>query len=230
MHHAQREERPLAPVLGGAHLLDGEARGCCPASSASARQRRSPSRQRGDQQPRRDAAGQLFEDEDRSADGSVESHGQSRARAGRLHHAAVFTFRAAGSAKPTTPKDAPICTVGPSRPSARPLPMASSPPKNFTGTTAAEAGSTSPLKTASTRCTPLPSAVGANLTTSRRARNAPAAPTQTGKQPADVGMLVRPHDHGGAPVVGEDEEIAEQAADNTDQHPAEDAGRHSLTG
>ena len=48
--------------------------------------------------------------------------------------------------------------------------MASSPPTNFTGTTMADAGSTSPLKTASTRCTPLPSAVGASLTTTSRAR------------------------------------------------------------
>ena len=45
---------------------------------------------------------------------------------------------------------APICTLGPSRPSASPDPIASSPPKNFTGNTLRGAGGTSWRNTAST--------------------------------------------------------------------------------
>ena len=56
---------------------------------------------------------------------------------------------------------APICTVGPSRPSAMPVPSANTPPMNLTGSTAARIGTTSPRIISSTRCTPLPEASGA---------------------------------------------------------------------
>ena len=57
--------------------------------------------------------------------------------------AAISVRRSRGVARsqppsiwPTAP---PICTVGPSRPSARPPPMASTPPANLTGSTRAHA-------------------------------------------------------------------------------------------
>ena len=44
----------------------------------------------------------------------------------------------------------PICTLGPSRPKARPLPMARTPPANLTGISRAGAGASEPWSTAST--------------------------------------------------------------------------------
>ena len=55
---------------------------------------------------------------------------------------------------------APIWTVGPSRPSASPEPIASIPPKNFTGTRPNGAGGISSRRTASTCGMPLPEACG----------------------------------------------------------------------
>ncbi len=53
---------------------------------------------------------------------------------------------------------APIWTLGPSRPSASPDPMANTPPTNFTGMTRNGACGSSPFNTASTRGIPLPDA------------------------------------------------------------------------
>jgi hypothetical protein len=55
---------------------------------------------------------------------------------------------------------APICTLGPSRPSASPEPMASHPPTNLTGSTLNGAGGSSSRSTASTWGMPLPDASG----------------------------------------------------------------------
>jgi hypothetical protein len=55
---------------------------------------------------------------------------------------------------------APICTLGPSRPSASPDPIASRPPTNLTGSTMIGAAGTSLRNTASTWGIPLPDASG----------------------------------------------------------------------
>ena len=85
------------------------------------------------------------------------------------------------------PMVAPICTVGPSRPSARPEPNARSPPTNFTGSTAAPGDTASPRTTASTCCTPLPAASGANRRTSQRERYAATAAKSAGASHPSVG-------------------------------------------
>ena len=53
---------------------------------------------------------------------------------------------------------APICTLGPSRPSASPEPIANTPPKNLIGINTSEAGGSSPRNTLSTWGMPLPEA------------------------------------------------------------------------
>ena len=86
---------------------------------------------------------------------------------------------------------APIWTLGPSRPSASPEPMASSPPKNLTGMRRYGAWGSAPLKTASTCGMPLPDACGEYRRTSQAARAAAVAPSaMTGKKPS-----VRPCAH-----------------------------------
>src|SRR6266853_1528143 len=70
---------------------------------------------------------------------------------------------------------APICTLGPSRPSASPEPIASSPPKNLTGIRRGGAGGTSPSSTASTWGMPLPEAGGEKRRTSQAATAAVTA-------------------------------------------------------
>jgi hypothetical protein len=70
---------------------------------------------------------------------------------------------------------APICTLGPSRPSTRPVPMESTPPRNFTGTSRAGAGGSLPSRTASVCGIPLPEACGANRRTSQAASAVTAA-------------------------------------------------------
>jgi len=64
---------------------------------------------------------------------------------------------------------APIWTVGPSWPSASPVPIASTPPKNFTGIRISGGCGCSSRSTASTSGMPLPFAPGANLRTSQAA-------------------------------------------------------------
>ena len=79
---------------------------------------------------------------------------------------------------------APICTVGPSRPRARPAPMASMPPRNFTGSRVNEAGGWSPFNTASTWGMPLPLAWGEIRCTSEAAMAvAPAVTLITAQNP-----------------------------------------------
>ena len=134
---AQQEEWPLAPVFGRAHCGTLKLEGI---AQHPAHQPHRNRRRRGlNQQPGSEVAGQLFEDEDRAADGSVEGDRESRAGAGRVDHAAVF-LSGSRNRENKVPNEAPICTVGPSRPSAKPGPMASNPPKNFTGTTAERCG------------------------------------------------------------------------------------------
>ena len=79
---------------------------------------------------------------------------------------------------------APICTLGPSRPSAMPEPIAESPPRNLTGSSFGGAGGSSPLSAASTCGMPLPDACGENRRTSQ-APNAAAAvhPATTSTKP-----------------------------------------------
>jgi len=82
---------------------------------------------------------------------------------------------------------APICTLGPSRPSANPAPIASSPPKNFTGISWAGAGGNSPVSTASTCGMPLPEAGGEKRRTSHAAiATAPALAATTNKKPTSL--------------------------------------------
>ena len=69
----------------------------------------------------------------------------------------------------------PICTDGPSRPKARPDPMASSPPTYLIGRIRKRPGSVRPSTTASTRGMPLPSACGSTRCTSHAAAVVPAA-------------------------------------------------------
>ncbi len=143
--------------------------------------------------------------------------------------AASITFRSSScrtTKRPTKePSEAPICTVGPSRPSARPDPIASKPPKNLIRTIECGAGFTSPLNTASTLWTPLPSADGAKRTTRSRARAAPNKPKRERREPANVRPSVRPKYQQVTQVVGSDEEVAEGAADDSDQNSRENAGR-----
>ena len=56
---------------------------------------------------------------------------------------------------------APICTVGPSRPSERPAPMPSTPPTNFTGISRSARSGRTPSRTAFKCGMPLPPASGA---------------------------------------------------------------------
>jgi len=79
---------------------------------------------------------------------------------------------------------APICTLGPSRPSASPAPIANSPPTNFTGISRGGGGGSSPLRTASTWGIPLPEAGGEKRRTSHAAIvTAPAQPMTTNTNP-----------------------------------------------
>ena len=73
---------------------------------------------------------------------------------------------------------APICTLGPSRPSARPEPMASTPPTNLTGIRRYGACGSAPLRTASTCGMPLPDAWGEYRRTSQAATAVAAAQMQ----------------------------------------------------
>jgi hypothetical protein len=75
-----------------------------------------------------------------------------------------------------------MCTVGHSRPSTSPEPMAISPPKNRAGTTRRGGGPDSLRQTASTCWIPLPPASGTNWTRDR-AIAAPAARTQSTTNP-----------------------------------------------
>ena len=80
-----------------------------------------------------------------------------------------------------------ICTLGPSRPSASPEPMASTPPMNFTGTKRIGAGFKVPFNTASTCGIPLPAACGEYRRTSQAAREvAVAHTTSTKRNPASL--------------------------------------------
>jgi len=89
------------------------------------------------------------------------------------------------------PIEAPICTVGPSRPSAIPEPSDSRPPKNFTGKTRSFAGSISPAMIASTRCMPLPEAPGRQFQY-EEARDCNRDQREKDRyDPTDIGMTVR---------------------------------------
>ena len=80
---------------------------------------------------------------------------------------------------------APICTLGPSRPSASPAPIASTPPTNLTDIRPGGVGGTFSFNAASTCGMPLPEAYGENRRTSQAANaTAAAAPPQTNKKPA----------------------------------------------
>ena len=78
------------------------------------------------------------------------------------------------------PTASPICTVGPSLPSAMPTPSARVPPTNFAGITRQDDGWPSWRTIASTRCTPLPAASGLHRTVSR-ARPTATAAASTGR-------------------------------------------------
>jgi len=86
------------------------------------------------------------------------------------------------------PMPAPIWTVGPSRPRASPAPIASTPPKNFTGIRISGGGGSSSRRTASTSGMPLPFAPGANFRTSLEANPVAMAetPITSAKPPISV--------------------------------------------
>ena len=96
---------------------------------------------------------------------------------------------------------APICTIGPSRPSARPEPIASTPPTNFTdirrytaftGIRRYCARGSSPLSTASTWGMPLPDACGEYRRTSQAATPVAAAQMAiTKKRPTKLSACIR---------------------------------------
>ena len=75
---------------------------------------------------------------------------------------AIRTLQSSQSRRKSRPTTwaiaAPICTLGPSRPSASPEPMASTPPKNFTSSNRGGGGGSSSPRTASTCGMPLPDA------------------------------------------------------------------------
>src|SRR3984885_1078460 len=80
---------------------------------------------------------------------------------------------------------APLGTLGPSRPSASPAPIASTPPTNFTGMMRDGGSGSSPLNTASTWGVPLPDAYGEYRRTSQAATSVAAAEATTPiKKPA----------------------------------------------
>ena len=79
-----------------------------------------------------------------------------------------------------------MCTLGPSRPSASPAPIASTPPTNFTGMMRNGACCNCSLRTASTCGMPLPTASGEMRRTSEAAIPAAAAQAATKSQrPSD---------------------------------------------
>ena len=79
------------------------------------------------------ALDQLLEHEGCASERSVEGGGEARARARSQEGAAVAPGEAECASDQRGARLAPICTVGPSRPSARPAPIASTPPTNLTG-------------------------------------------------------------------------------------------------
>jgi len=81
------------------------------------------------------------------------------------------------TSSPTAP---PICTVGPSRPSTNPPPMASTPPTSFTASRRIARIGRSRSSTALRLGMPLPAASGANRRTSQTASAAVAAIVATG--------------------------------------------------
>src|SRR6476469_5794054 len=88
----------------------------------------------------------------------------------------------------SAPIAAPMCTVGPSRPSTSPDPMLSTPPMNFAGSSRICGGLASPRKTASTCWMPLPAASGSHRTI-RAARVAPRAAAAMGTNQPGPGSL-----------------------------------------
>ncbi len=74
------------------------------------------------------------------------------------------------------PMPEPICTVGPSRPSVKPPPVLSSPPKNFTGSIRFHSGFVSRNRIDFNCGMPLPDACGANRRTSHTPTPPPTAP------------------------------------------------------
>src|SRR5271166_931067 len=115
------------------------------------------SAERDDRDAGLEAANQFFQDENGARDRRVEGGREASASAGSEQHPAVRP-----AALEHLPKRwamlAPIWTLGPSRPSASPDPMADTPPTNFTGMTRNGACGSSPFNTASTRGIPLPDA------------------------------------------------------------------------
>src|SRR4051812_20848953 len=88
----------------------------------------------------------------------------------------------------SAPIAAPMCTVGPSRPSTRPDPMLSTPPTNFAGSRRICGGLASARKTASTCWIPLPAANGSHRTITA-ARVAPSAAAAMGTSQPGPGSL-----------------------------------------
>ena len=99
-----------------------------------------------------------------------------------------FTRNQVETMRPVAP---PICTVGPSRPSARPPPMLAAPARNLTGMTRFQWRWRSPRTTDFRSGIPLPAVSGAKRLTSQRPSALPAAPSTSATKSPSAGVRSR---------------------------------------
>ena len=145
----------------------------------------------------------------------------------------VCITRTSASSRPprrpvSAPTTEPMCTVGPSRPSTSPDPIAASAPTNLAGMRRRGAGDASPRSTASTCWIPLPAAVGTSRTAS-----APSA--------APVAVTAIGNSHPGTPSPADQSSISTRQRSRWSRHqrkappstpvsrPAMTASRHNRT-
>ena len=154
----------------------------------------------------------------------------SPALAGRQQH---LTIRkgAAEDSPSRKAMPAPICTLGPSRPRARPEAIANTPPTNFIGTSQNDAGGSSLLSTASTWGIPLPAAWGENRRTSQAAIAAAVMHATTrSTKPATCDLCARPMSKSRrwSPWSNTRRKDAHQAGSSTDQQREQGKLRQTL--
>ena len=127
---------------------------------------------------------------------------------------------------------APICTVGPSRPSENPAPMPSAPPTNFTGKSAFHGMSRSPRSTASMCGMPLPGASGANRTVSQPMSIRPRGRSRAARPIPSPGAVRGREHREPRPVDGVDgvaEQHGETAGEQADEGGAGEVGRRAVS-
>jgi hypothetical protein len=142
------------------------------------------------------------------------SNGEPSARTGGQECLDVLLVTAEGGRKKMANARAPIWTVGPSRPSASPVPIASTPPKNFTGIRMSGGGGCLSRSIASTSGMPLPFAPGANFRTSQ-AGGQPSGDGRNAddKREASNLLVVRPIDDRAPEAIGPLEDRAKIGSD-----------------